>query len=126
MHLLDDDNTALSVTVAAALARIDPDRAQAPLMAAIVRRRDWPRTSVSTILNLLGDERISEPLAVAVRQGDENTRAYLMTFAQLISADIADGLAVEMLSDSHDPRILAVSLKLVSGRHGLPRYSRRP
>lgn len=123
VQLLEDSNTALSVTAALALARIDADRACDPVLSAVVQRRDWPRTSVSATLKLLGEARISEPLTAAVREGDTSTRVHLMTFAQFIAADLADALAVDMLAESQDPRILAASLKLVSGRLGMPRLA---
>lgn len=122
-QLMETEHTALSITAATALVRIDPDRASAPLISAITQRTDWPRNSVSSILKLLGEDRISEPLAGAIRTADDQTRARLITYAQLFAPDIADGLAVEMLRDSHDPRVLAVALKMVSGRLGLPRLA---
>lgn len=118
---LDDDNAALSITTALALARIDPDRALGPLMARLPARRDWPKTNVSQMLALLGAERISAPFTELVRHGDEDTRAYLLTFAQLLAPDVYDMLATDLMRASTDPRVLAASLKLVSGRLGLPR-----
>ena len=69
---LDDENAALSITCALALARIDPDRALAPLMARLPARRDWPKTNVSQMLSILGTERISAPFTDLVRHGDDD------------------------------------------------------
>ena len=120
-NLLDDDNTALSITAALALARIDPERALAPLLARLAKRRDWPRSNVSQLIALIGSERISGPFADLLRHADADTQAYLIKFAQLLSADVYDMLASDLLRASTDPRVLASALKLVSGRFGLPR-----
>ena len=118
---LDDDNATLSITAALALARIDRDRALSPLMARLPKRRDWPKTNVSQMLALLGAERISESFTELVRRGDDDTRAYLLTYAPLLAPDVYDMLATDLVRASTDPRVLAASLKLVSGRLGLPR-----
>ena len=121
VDLLDDDNTALSITAALALARIDPERALPPLLSRLPRRRDWPKINVSQMLTLLGSDRIGEPFADLLRHAESDTQAYLVKFLPLLPADVCDMLATDLLRASTDPRVLASCLKLVSGRLGLPR-----
>lgn len=121
VKLLDDENTALSATAAAALARINPDKAIKSIMSRLTQRRDWPRNNLSKILALLGSERIREPFAQVLSDSDDDTQAWLLDFAPLLAPDVYDDIATERLRESTDPRVLAGALKLVTGRLDVPR-----
>ena len=69
---------------------IDPDRAIAQLVPMIDRRRDWPKTRVSTFLRMAGSEKISEPMFRAIRSADNRGKTYLLQFAQLVESSVLD------------------------------------
>ena len=122
-ELVDHDNTAVSVTAAAALVDIDPDYGIGAIVPMINRRRDWPRNRVSVILRHAGSARISEPMYRAIRSEDASGQSYLLQFARLIESEILDALVDELLCSSHDPRVITASLNLVSGFKGVPRIA---
>jgi HEAT repeat protein len=122
-ELLDHENTALSITAAAALVDIDPDRGIAALVPRINLRRDWPKTRVSVLLRQAGSERISEPMFRAIRSEDDEGKTYLLQFARLVEASILDALVSDLLRESRDPGVLNAALKLVSGFAGVPRIA---
>ena len=121
--LVDHDNTALSITAAAALVDIDPDIGLDTVVPRIVQRRDWPKTRVSIILRQAGSARISEPMYRAIRSADDADKTYLLQFAQLMEAEILDALVSDLLRESRDPGVLNAALKLVSGFAGVPRIA---
>ena len=122
-ELLDHENTALSITAAAALADIDPDYGVSIVVPMINRRRDWPKTRVSILLRQAGSARISEPLYRAIRAESDAGKTYLLQFARLMEAEILDALVNELLRESRDAGVLNAALKLVSGFAGVPRIA---
>lgn len=121
--LVDHDNTAISITAAAALVDIDPAAGVQIVVPKINRRRDWPKNKVSVILQHAGSARISEPLYRAIRSEDSSGQTYLLQFARLIESEILDALVDELIRGSQDPRVVTASLKLVSGFKGVPRIA---
>ena len=121
--LVDDENTALSITAAAALVDIDPDFGISVVAPLINERRDWPRTRVSTILRQAGSSRISEPMYRAIRSADNNGKTYLLQFARLVEPEVLDALVTDLIRETNDAGVLNASLKLVSGYHGVPRIA---
>ena len=121
--LVDDTNTALSITAAAALVDIDPDFGVSIVVPLISERRDWPRTRVSTILRQAGSSRISEPMYRAIRSADNNGKTYLLQFARLVEPEVLDALVTDLIRETNDAGVLNASLKLVSGYHGVPRIA---
>lgn len=119
--LANSPHMALSITAAVALVDIDSQRAVQLLVPLIAKRRDWPRTRVSRMLRSVGSDLVSEPLYRAVRSADDDDRVYLLQFAQLAEYDIVDALAAELIRESKNPDVLSAALKLVSGRHDIPR-----
>lgn len=122
-EMVNNDNTAISVTAAAALVDIDPDYGIGVIVPMINRRRDWPRNRVSVILRHAGSARISEPMYRAIRSENPSGQSYLLQFARLMESEILDALVDELLSGSHDPRVITASLNLVSGFKGVPRIA---
>ena len=121
--LVDDKNTAISITAAAALVDIDPDFGTGIVIPMISKRRDWPKTRVSVILRNAGSERISEPMYRAIRSEDDAGRVYLLQFARLIEAEILDALVDDLIRSSRNPGVLNSALKLVSGYRGVLRLA---
>ncbi|MDH3350635.1 MAG: HEAT repeat domain-containing protein [Gammaproteobacteria bacterium] len=122
-ELVNDENTALSITAAAALVDIDADSGIALVVPMINRRRDWPKTRVSILLRQAGSERISEPMYRAIRSEGDSGKTYLLQFARLMEAEILDALVGDLLRESRDPGVLNAALKLVSGFAGVPRIA---
>lgn len=122
-ELISHDNTAISVTAAAALVDIDPDFGISVIVPMINQRRDWPKTRVSTLLRAAGSERISEPMFRAIRTETDAAQAYLLQFARLIESESLDALVADLLRSSRDPGVLSAALKLVSGFAGVPRIA---
>lgn len=123
LELLNHDNTALSITAAAALVDIDPDFGIEIIVPMINKRRDWPKTRVSILLRQAGSARISEPLYRAIRAEDDPGKTYLLQFARLMESETLDALVVDLLRESRDPGVLNAALKLVSGFAGVPRIA---
>lgn len=121
--LVDHENTALSITAAVALVEIDPDFAIPVVVPMIEKRRDWPKNRVAILLRLAGSVRISEPMYRAIRSADNDSRSYLLQFAQLVEAEVLDALVDDLVRDSNDPGVLNAALKLVSGFRGVPRIA---
>jgi len=122
-ELVGAKNTALSITAAVALVDIDPDRAIVQLVPLIDRRRDWPKTRVSTFLRMAGSEKISEPIFRAIRSADNRGKTYLLQFAQLVESSVLDALVADLIRETRDPGVLNAALKLVSGFSGVPRIA---
>ncbi len=122
-ELVSDENTAISITAAAALVDIDPDYAIGIVVPMINNRRDWPKTRVSTILRHAGSARISEPMYRAIRSEQDSGQSYLLQFAPLIESEILDALVYDLIRSSRDPGVLNAALKLVSGFSGVPRIA---
>lgn len=123
-QLVDHENTALSITAAAALVDIDPGYGIAVIVPMINARRDWPKTRVSVLLRQAGSARISEPLFRAIRSEDDAGITYLLQFARLMESEILDALVRDLLRESNDAGVLNAALKLVSGFGGVPRIAR--
>jgi HEAT repeat protein len=122
-RLLAHENTALSITAAAALVEIDPDSAISKIVELIDTRRDWPKNRVSVLLRQAGSERISEPLYRAIRSADDAGKTYLLQFARLMEAQTLDALVEDLIRESRDPGVINSALKLVSGFGGVPRIA---
>ena len=122
-ELLNHDNTALSITAAAALVDIDPEHGVSVVVPMINQRRDWPRTRVSVLLRQAGSTRISEPLYRTIRSEDDAGKTYLLQFARLMESETLDALVNDLLRENRDPGVLNAALKLVSGFAGVPRIA---
>lgn len=122
-ELLDHNNTALSITAAAALVDLDPNFGITAVIPLINKRRDWPKTRVSTLLRQAGSDRISEPMYREIRAEDDAGKTYLMQFARLIESEILDALVGDLLRESRNPGVINAALKLVSGFAGVPRIA---
>lgn len=121
--LLDDNNTALSITAAAALVEIDPDFAVTRIVPVISTRRDWPKNRVSVLLRRIGSDRMSEPLYRAIRSADNKDKTYLLQFARLMEAEILDALVDDLIRESNDAGLINAALKLIRGVRGVPRIA---
>lgn len=120
---LSSENTALSVTAAAALMDIDAERAIGRLIPLIAERRDWPRTRVFNLLRIAGSELVSEPLARAIRSASSEDQAFLLRFAPLAKYAVMDAVAEELIRESNDAGVLSAALKQISGYGGVPRIA---
>ena len=121
--LLDNANTALSVTAANSLVEMDPAAGINLVVPLINRRRDWPKTKVSSLLLEAGSDCISEPLYRAIRSADDDDKAYLLTFARLIESEARDALVEDLIRETQHPGVLTAALNLVSGLRGTPRIA---
>ena len=121
--LVDHENTALSITAAAALTDIDPDVAISVISPRIDARRDWPKNRISIMLRQAGSEKISEPLYRAIRSADDDGKVYLLKFAALMEPEILDALVEDLIRSGNNPGVLNAALKLVSGYGGVPRIA---
>lgn len=123
LALVDHPNTALSITAAMALIQIDPDKGVNVFVPMIEKRRDWPKNRVSIILRTAGSPLVSEPMYRVIRSANNESKAYLLQFAQLVESEVLDALVDEMIRDSDDPAVLNAALKLVKGYRGVPRIA---
>ncbi len=119
--LLDDLNTALSITAATSLVEIRANRGIEIVVPMIAKRRDWPRNRVSILLREAGSDLISEPMYRNIRSASDDDKKYLMQFARLMESEVRDALVEELIRETEDPGLLTSALKLVSGYRGVPR-----
>lgn len=122
-ELLEEENTVLSITAAAALVDIDPDYALGLIVPMISKRRDWPKNRVSVLLRDAGSERISEPLFRAIRSAENEDKTYLLQFARLMESETLDAMLGDLIRESNDAGVLNAALKIVRGYHGVPRMA---
>lgn len=120
-QFLQQKNTALSVTAAAALVNIDPPRAIQLLMPMIGVRRDWSRTRVSRFLRSAGSEACSEPLFRAIRGSRPVDTVYFLQFAEMAESAVIDAITEDLIRSSNEPSVLSAALRLISGHAGVPR-----
>lgn len=113
--LLDHPNVAVSVTAAAALVDIDPERAMPQILPLISMRARWPRTRVGRFLNVAGPEVISQPLCAAIEAAPAGRAIRLLLFAE--SADMAEvnRLVERLLASRQEPDLMAAALKAARG-----------
>ncbi|MDH3442118.1 MAG: HEAT repeat domain-containing protein [Gammaproteobacteria bacterium] len=123
LELLDDPNTALSITAATSLIEIDAARAILKVVPMIRTRRDWPKNKVSILLREAGSELISEPMYRVIRSAESEDMPFLLQFARLVENEVRDALVEELIRESNDPGVLTAALKLVSGYRGVPRIA---
>jgi len=118
--LLDHPNTALSVTAAAALVDIDPAAAIDEVMTRVVRRADWPQTSVARILQSAGASLITQPLCRAIYTSDAATAVRLFRYSELARSESVDQLVEVILRERDEPAVLSAALQALSGQSGAP------
>src|SRR2546421_471569 len=70
----------LSLAATQAIARIDPAQAAGTVVSLIVTHLNWPAAKVAGILEDIGPERVSEPLARCLLQAPESHRPALIPF----------------------------------------------
>jgi HEAT repeat protein len=119
---IDDENTLVAITAAAALAEIDPARAVAVLIPRLAARRDWPRTHVFRILERAGSAVVSEPLYRCIRTASDEDATYLLQFVEIAEFDVRDAIAAELLHSRSDAELLAAALKVATGYGGMTRF----
>jgi HEAT repeat protein len=122
-QLLKEENTALSITAAAALVDIDPDFAIRLFVPMICGRRDWPKNRVSVLLRDAGSDRVSEPLFRAIRSASNEDKTYLLQFARLMESETLDAMLSEIIRENNDAGVINAALKIVRGYHGVPRIA---
>ena len=118
--LLDDPNTALSITAARAMIEIDARDAVPLVMPKVVARDDWPATTVSRILEKAGADLVTQPLCSAILTSDAATSIRLLRFAELARTERIDQLVEMLLRERREPRLLAAAMKALSSNAGLP------
>ncbi len=84
----------LSLAATQALARIDPAEAAETVVSLIVGHLNWPAAKVAGILEEIGPERVSEPLARAIFQAPESHRPGLIPFLAVCNYACARSLPV--------------------------------
>jgi HEAT repeat protein len=122
-QLLEEENTALSITAAAALVDIDSDFAIGRIVPMISNRRDWPKNRVSVLLRDAGSDRVSEPLYRAIRSASNKDKTYLLQFARLMESETLDAMLSDLIRENNDAGVINAALKIVRGYHGVPRIA---
>jgi HEAT repeat protein len=119
--LLEDPNTALSVTAARALVEIDALRAMPHVMPKVVARADWPQGTVSRILKKAGADVVTQPLCNAILTSDAATSVRLLKFAEIARTEKLDDLLEILVRERKEPTVLAAALKVMGSGASLPR-----
>ena len=124
----------LSVAAARALVMIDPNRAVPELIPLLMTRPDWPASRIAHMLQMAGPDVISDQIANAVLksalaersevdgEGEHapNDPARLIRYLELTYNISALPAARTIAASSHDPEVLAASLRLLNGAEDLP------
>jgi HEAT repeat protein len=121
--LLDHPNTALSMTSAAALANIDPKEAMPLVMPHVIRRADWPATTVARVLKTIGPALVTQSICNAILTGDAPTAVRLLRYSELIRGQALDQLIELLLREREEPAVLSAAMKAAGSRGGVPRMS---
>jgi len=121
---LDDANTALSVTCAAALIEVDPDAGSPIVMPRILARADWPRVSVAAMLKAAGPTRITLPMCQAILASEPETAVRLLRFAEFLRPENVEQVVEAILRERTEPAVIAAALKAVPGINAVPGITR--
>jgi HEAT repeat protein len=123
----------LSVAAARALVMIDPPGAVPQLIPLLMTRADWPASRVANVLQTAGADVISDQIASAALksalaersepasgEGQRNDPARLVRYLELVYNVSALPAARTIAELSHDPEVLAASLRLLKSSEDLP------
>jgi HEAT repeat protein len=113
---IENDNIALAVTAATALADIDPDRAIPRIVPIIARSARWPRTQVGRILNGAGPEIVSLVLCREIADAPAGQAVRLLQFADSAFDSDINAVAERLLMTRDEPGLLSAALKAARGR----------
>ena len=107
----------LSLAATQAIARIDPAAATETVVSLVVRHLNWPAAKVAGILEDIGPERVSEPLARALLQAPESHRPGLIPFLAVCNYSTALPTVRQMLHEPHADEVIASCLHVI-GKFG--------
>jgi HEAT repeats len=113
----------LSLAATQAIARIDPAKAAETVASLIVRHVNWPAAKVASILEDIGPERASEPLARALLQAPESHWPALIPFLAVCRYSTALPTVRQILRENPLDELIAPCLQVMAkfgDRHDLP------
>jgi len=121
---LDDPNTALSATCAAALVEIDAGAAMPVVMPRILSRVDWPRVTIATMLQSAGPQHITIPICNAILNADAATAVRLLGYSAYLRPALVEQLVETILRERSEAAVIAAALKATPAVNGVPGLSR--
>ena len=107
----------LSLAATQAIARIDPAQAAGTVVSLIVTHLNWPAAKVAGILEDIGPERVSEPLARCLLQAPESHRPALIPFLAVCNYSTALPTVRQILREPHLDEVIAPCLHVI-GKFG--------
>ena len=107
----------LSLAATQAIARIDPAAATETVVSLVVRHLNWPAAKVAGILEDIGPERVSEPLARALLRAPESHRPGLIPFLAVCNYSTALPTVRQILHEPHVDEVIASCLHVI-GKFG--------
>jgi len=116
-QLAQSGHPLLSLAATQAIARIDPAAATETVVSLVVRHLNWPAAKVAGILEDIGPERVSEPLARALLQAPESHRPGLIPFLAVCNYSTALPTVRQMLHEPHADEVIASCLHVI-GKFG--------
>lgn len=121
VELCETDDSALSLSAAKALVRIDAAPAVELIIPMIVRRADWSTSVVAGILREAGADVISAPLARVVLAMPRAETPRMIRFFELAQHEIAAPVVRRILSDSDETEVVTACLRVLQSPEDLPR-----
>lgn len=109
-----DRSPVLSLGAASALMRIDAGRAVSLFMPQIVRRHDWARGRIASILNGTRDQQVAKALSEATLQANSALAPRLVRFLAGVSPDEASSVIRTILRSSPDHHLISTCLQVIS------------
>lgn len=119
--LLASESPVLSITAARALIMIDPIQAGAPVIAAIIARRDWPNSRLANLLRESSPEFIQafiHQLDLAAIEKSPVLPRLIRLFETLQHNFMPDSLK-NIIATSNDPQLVPMCLRLIKDPNDL-------
>ena len=104
----------LSLAATAAIARIDPAQAAPTAVSLAVGHDEWPAAKIATILEELGPDRVSEPLARALLQAPHAHRPRIIPLLALCHYSSALQAVRQMLREPHPDEVVSPCLHIIA------------
>ncbi len=111
IQLTDDPHPPVSLAAAQALIRIDGRRAVTQLMPLFARRADWPVTRVLLLLEQVEADVVTKAIARTMPRSDDAVALRLIEFVTAADPVALQGVMVQRLRHTHDPRLWASVLR---------------
>jgi len=107
-------NMTLAINALDALAKINPERSINTVITFMTNRKDWPKYKIAMILNEIGPNKFSKPLAHEILLLDSEKQSHLLIMMNSADGQVALSLVNQLLSITNDNEVISACLNLLS------------